>query len=204
MFDSERHYDIKLLSGDKITVRFPTDQEWTERQRKRKLIVRDLGRGTSETTTPGGEEVDQEFLAKIAISDVSAVEPAEAARVIDLISKCDVEEVVKEADNWRVSLRVPGGTTQIVIGQITAGDMSTYRREFVKVHDLPHGRRQIVVNLMAADALFKKVVVGVTGYKQIDSNQLTSGVPITHKNIALKAAFDALEASVDDGDDFLT
>jgi len=41
-----------------VRVRFPSDEEWIERQRRRKAIIKQLGRGMSETTVANGEDVD--------------------------------------------------------------------------------------------------------------------------------------------------
>ena len=58
VFDATRPVVMKLRApgGAKtIRVRFPTDEEWNERQRRRKVIIKHLGRGMSETTPPEAE-----------------------------------------------------------------------------------------------------------------------------------------------------
>ena len=72
VFDGSRQVEIKLQSAEgtkTITVRFPTDAEWVERQRRRKIIVKQLGRGVSETVVPGSEDADAELLAKLRVGD---------------------------------------------------------------------------------------------------------------------------------------
>ena len=52
VFDAGRQVEVQLRSveGTKtVKVRFPTDEEWTERQRRRKIVIKQLGRGISET-----------------------------------------------------------------------------------------------------------------------------------------------------------
>ena len=46
-----------------VKVRFPTDEEWTERQRRRKIVIKQLGRGISETVIPSSEDVDAVLFA---------------------------------------------------------------------------------------------------------------------------------------------
>ena len=41
-----------------VRVRFPSDDEWITRQRRRKVLVKQLGRGISETTVANGEDVE--------------------------------------------------------------------------------------------------------------------------------------------------
>lgn len=46
-----------------IRVRIPPDDEWTDRQRRRKVIIKCLGRQRSETTVANCEDVDAAYLA---------------------------------------------------------------------------------------------------------------------------------------------
>ena len=59
VFDATRPVAINLRTPEgvkTIRVRFPTDAEWTERQRRRKVVVKQLGRGISSrnATAPTG------------------------------------------------------------------------------------------------------------------------------------------------------
>ena len=59
MFDATRPITINLRTpgGVKtVRVRFPSDDEWIARQRRRKVLVKQLGREISETTVDNGEE----------------------------------------------------------------------------------------------------------------------------------------------------
>ena len=52
VFDAGRQVEVQLRSAEgtkTVKVRFPTDEEWTERQRRRKIVIKQLGRGISET-----------------------------------------------------------------------------------------------------------------------------------------------------------
>lgn len=72
VFDATRPVAINLRTPDgvkTIRVRFPSDQEWSERQRRRKIIIKNLGRGISETTVTNAEDVDAALLAKIRTED---------------------------------------------------------------------------------------------------------------------------------------
>ena len=61
VFDATRPIPINLRTpgGVKtVRVRFPSVDEWIARQRRRKVLVKQLGRGISETTVANGEDVD--------------------------------------------------------------------------------------------------------------------------------------------------
>jgi hypothetical protein len=191
LFDAARPVALQLRTpgGLKtVRVRFPSDDEWAERQRRRKVIVKQLGRGISETTIPSGEEIDAALLAKIrADKDGPDVDPFEAQKIIEQLSQCDVDDVVLAGDAFRVTLRVPGATTTILLGMPSAKDVNDYRRAFARVLDLPYGRQELSINLRAAGDLYKKVLQTTEGY--------AGDAPIIHQAVAVKAAIDALEAS---------
>ncbi len=114
VFDAARPIGVQLRGpgGVKtVRVRFPSDDEWAERQRRRKVIVKQIGRGISETTIPSGEDVDAALLAKIRTEENPEVDAFEAQKLIEQLAQCEVDDVVPEADTFRVTLRVLGGET---------------------------------------------------------------------------------------------
>src|SRR5579883_340782 len=61
MFDATKPITMNLRTPEgvkTVRLRFPSDEEWTERQRRRKVIIKQLGRGVSETVVPNSEDVD--------------------------------------------------------------------------------------------------------------------------------------------------
>jgi hypothetical protein len=88
-FDATRPVAIQLRGPDgvkTIRVRFPTDDEWAEWQRRRMVIVKQLGRWTSETTIPNGEEIDAAMLAKVRTEEEPEVDAFEAQKVIEQLA----------------------------------------------------------------------------------------------------------------------
>jgi len=163
MFDAKQPINIHLRTPDgvkPIRVRFPTDEEWIDRQRKRKVIVKQLGRGVSETTIPDSAEADAALLAKIRVPEENApeVDAFEASRIIEQLSQADVDDVVQEGDAFRVTLRVLGGSVAHVLKMPSAKDVFEYRRGFARVLDLPYNRQELIINLASAGALFKKLL----------------------------------------------
>jgi|SRR3990172_727107 len=189
VFDSGRQVEIKLQSaeGTKIVkVRFPTDEEWTERQRRRKIIIKQLGRGVSETVIPDSQDTDAALLAKLRIGEGPEVDGFEATRILEQLSQADVDDVIPEGGTFRVLTRVPGGLTTHTLRMPSAKDVIEYRRAFARILDLPFNKQELTVNLGAAGTLYQKLCQGTEGY--------AGAVPIIHQAVAVKATIDALEA----------
>jgi len=192
VFDAARPVALNLRTpaGVKtVRVRFPTDEEWIERQRRRKVIVKQLGRGISETTIPNSEDADAALLAKIRVAEPDApeVDPFEASRVIEQLGQAEVDDVVQIGDGFEVTLRVLGGTVTHSLRMPSAKDVFEYRRAFARVLDLPYNRQELIINLAPAASLYKRLVQAADGY--------AGEVPIIHQAVAVKAAIDALDAS---------
>lgn len=198
MFDANQTIAMNLRTAEGIKIvrlRFPTDEEWIERQKKRKVIVKQLGRGVSETTIPDSAEADAALLAKIRLAeeDAPAVDAFEASRIIDQLSQADVDDVVQVGDGFRVTLRVLGGTVAHTLKMPSAKDVFEYRRGFARVLDLPYNRQELIINLAPAAALFKKLIESSEGY--------SGDVPIIHQAVAVKAAIDALDGAFQESGD---
>lgn len=196
MFDTNQPIQVKVRTAEgikTIRVRYPTDEEWMERQRRRRPIIKHLGRGVTETIVTGGEEADAQLLAKIRDGDEPEVDPYEASRIIEQLAQAEVDSVSAEGDSFRVVLRVPGGTTAHLLKMPSAKDVLDYRRSFARIVDLPHSKQELRVNLAAAGELYRKVAVYSEGY--------AGDVPIVHQAVAVKAAIDELDALLAGDDD---
>lgn len=195
VFDAERIVALKLNTpgGVKtVRVRFPTDEEWTQRQRRRKVIIKNLGRGMSETTAPNGEDVDAALLAKIRAEEESPVEvdPFEAGRMIEQLSIAEIDDVVPVGGSFRVTLRVLGGTVTHLLKMPTAKQATEYKRGFARLIDLPFGKQELTINLGAAAALYRSLCETAEGY--------LGPVPIIHQAAAVRAAVEALDAAFEE------
>jgi hypothetical protein len=196
VFDAARPITLKLRTPEgakNIGVRFPTDEEWIERQRRRKVLIKQLGRGVSETVVSGGEDADAALLARIRQGEGADVDPFEASRVIDQLGQCDVDDVVQEGDAFRVTLRVIGGTVVHTLRMPSAKDVFDYRRAFARVLDLPYNRQELTVNLAAGGERYKKLLTANDGY--------AGEPPIIHQAVAVRATIDALEVSLQETGD---
>ncbi|MEN6533096.1 MAG: hypothetical protein ABFD89_05495 [Bryobacteraceae bacterium] len=192
IFDAARPIAIHLRTpaGVKaIRVRFPSDEEWIDRQRKRKVIVKQLGRGVSETTIPDSQDADAALLEKIRVAEEDApeVDAFEASRVIEQLSQAEVDDVEQAGDGFRVTLRVLGGAVAHLLKMPSAKDVFEYRRGFARVLDLPYNRQELVINLAPAGTLYKRLLLSTEGY--------AGEVPVIHQGVAVKAALDALDGA---------
>src|SRR4249920_3585919 len=97
VFDSTRPIAVNLRTpgGVKtVRVRFPSDDEWIGRQRRRKVLVKQLGRGISETTVANGEDVDAELVARLREGEGPEIDAFEAMKVVEQLSLAEVDDVV--------------------------------------------------------------------------------------------------------------
>jgi len=192
MFDATKPITMNLRTPEgvkTVRLRFPTDEEWTERQRRRKVIIKQLGRGISETVVPNSEDVDAALLAKIRAEEQDAVEvdPFEASRIVEQLSQAEVDDVIQTGDAFRITLRVLGGAVAHVLAMPSAKDVFEYRRAFARILDLPFNKQELTINLAAAGTLYKKLARSAEGY--------AGEAPIIHQAVAVKAAIDALDAA---------
>jgi hypothetical protein len=188
VFDASRPIAVNLRApgGMKtIRVRFPSDDEWIERQRRRKVVIKQLGRGISETIVGNGEDVDAALVAKIRSDPAPDIDAFEAVKVVEQLSTAEVDDVVSEGDSFRITTRVLGGSTAHVLNMPSAKDVFDYRRGFARVLDLPFGKQELTINIAPAGVLYKKLVVSTEGY--------AGDVPIIHQAVAVKAAIDAMD-----------
>lgn len=73
----------------------------------------------SETTMPGGEDLDAALLAGIRTDGGQpAIDVYEASKLVQELATCDVDDVVPDGDGFRVSLRVLGTTTALRLSDL--------------------------------------------------------------------------------------
>lgn len=192
IFDGDRTIALNLRAPDgtkTVRVRFPSDEEWIRRQKRRKVIVKQLGRGRSQTDVLPCEDADADLVQSLRVEekDGPEIDKFEAARVLEILATAEVEDVSDEPGGFAVTLRVLGGKSTHHLRMPSEQDRAQYRRSFADVVDLPYGKQQITVNIGAAAEIYRRLQVSAEGY--------AGAVPIIHQSTALKAALDALDAS---------
>ena len=191
VFDASRPIALRLPGpngGRTIRVRFPSDDEWIERQRRRKLLTKSLGRGASETTILHREDADAILLAKIRTEqDETETDAFEAVKLIEELATCDVDDVVPSGEGFLVTMRVLGATTTHLMKMPSAKDTFDFRRGFARAIDLQYGRQEITVNIAPVGAMYKKLLISTEGY--------VGNAPIIHQAVAVRAAIDAIDTA---------
>jgi hypothetical protein len=188
VFDASRPVAINLRTpgGVKtVRLRFPSDDEWIGRQRRRKVLVKLLGRGVSETTVANGENLDAALVAKIRACDDPELDDFEAMKVVEQSSLAEVDNVAPDGDSFTINLRVLGATTVRPLKMPSAKDVFEYRRGFARLLDPPFGRQEVTINIGSAAALYEKLITATEG--------CAGDVPIIHQAVAVKAAIDAMD-----------
>jgi hypothetical protein len=168
-----------------ISVRFPTDEEWAAYLRQKKFTVRTLGRGVSETLAPPPGEPDVALYQKIKLNGAPEMTPAEASKVLDVISQSQVKAVAIEGVEAEVELRVLTGTVTHRMKIPNADQVSQYKRSAVRRLDLPHNQTHAIFN--------SQVAAGIYDACGGHSDDYPSGIPLPHKNEVARAVIEEIE-----------
>ena len=179
IFDASRPIGIKVRTPkgiEQIMVRFPTDEEWTERQSKRQIITRSLGDRSSETTVADTEEIDGELLKRIRLGDDGIeVDNYEASSVFDRLQRAEVVEALREAGQFKITLRVLGGILTTHTQRMpTAKEEFAYKKRITQSID-SGSRNKTTINLAVAGDTYQKLSASKEGY--------AGAVPIIHQAV---------------------
>jgi hypothetical protein len=195
MFDTQQEIDLTLPSpeGDKsVTVRFPTDDELTERVRKMTLTVRSLGRGKTQTEAQPSHTNDLLLLNKIKVSG-DELDEYEASQVIGRLVRCKVEDSKRDGKHFSVTLKVLGATTVHTLKIPSAKQCHTYSRAAVSVIEGRHGLQEMRLNPGASQELYDAVLVKTDGY-------VANCVPLPHKEAVISEVMALLNSIQEDAD----
>lgn len=199
MFDRnpKNGFVVPILSGGekRCAVRFPTDEEWKERTRKRQAVRRIVGRGKTEYDVPNAEGPDAELFAKILLDAFgNEFDAAEASQVIARIERCRVTNVERDGDRYRIEMAVPGMGVVHVLRIPMKADTLRYGRTSVRSTE-GRGVQHIRLSLEPSAELWAKVLVEVHGYENADD------IPIIHKDVAVVELLAQVELAEEEGDD---
>lgn len=200
MFDTSKQFQIRIQSGGPKTaiVRWPTDQEWAERARRRKTVRRFLGRGKSQAEVLDRASADRMLWDKIVIEPAHEYDDAEIAAFIGRLEYTDVLSVERHGEQFVIEMQVTdltrGGEPVFVVTHTlrmpTQAQVQQYGRSSQGRVD---GRREqtTIVRLEAGGELYDAVLVAAEGY--------SGAVPLPHKDDAVMELLQSI--SVTDEDD---
>lgn len=196
MFDTnaEIHMTARTATGKtQLAIRWPADDEWGERARMRKILIKRSGRGASETSIEPNTDADLKLYDAIKLNGAPQLTGAEASRVLDAIALCDVRNVTLYAEDATVELGVPGGEVEHRLKLPSAEQVLALRKKASKVRDLPYNTQELRILLEPGAKLYDAC--------QGDSEDYPSGVPSLHKDTAVRAVIDALDRELAQGVD---
>jgi hypothetical protein len=194
MFDSSQNIPINLITpeGDKaVTVRFPTDNELSERVQRMKTVVRSLGRGKSVTEPQANEKNDLDLFHKLFVEG-SELDEYEASNLISRLTRCKVSDSRREGNQFTVALTVPGANTTHTLRIPSAKQVQQYSRQVVSVIEGRHGLQEMKLNLGASGDLYDALLISSEGY--------AGGVPISHKSEVVAEVIALLNQDQDDSE----
>jgi len=170
-----------------ITIRWPSDKEWADRNKRRKIFIKRLGRGRSETTVDPGD-ADQRLYEAIKLNGAPPLTVGESTRVIEALAQTDVLDVTLEADTGLVTLATAGGTVHHRLKLPSADQVLAFRRNSTRLIDLPLNTQQIIILLDPAVQLWNDC--------NGQSDDYAKEIPAVHKDAAIRAVIEALDREV--------
>jgi len=187
-FDSSVPLTVKVPGpgGQKaVNLRFPTDDEWCEYQRKQRVLVKRLPGGERETLVPENDESALELLRLIEAPEQPELDGAEAAYALGKLSRAEVQDVESEDGGFVVILTVLGGvTTTHHLRMPSQTEIQKYNRKSGRIIESRRNIQEITVNFAAAGAFYDKLDPRSEGY--------VGAVPILHKVAAVNAVLEEL------------
>jgi hypothetical protein len=189
MFDIDSTIEIAVRTAAgkvPITIRWPSDEEWSAHRKRRKIVMRQFGRGISETDIESGD-ADLKLYEAITVNGTAPLTAGEAAKIIEAISQCDVIGVDLGASEAEVQLQVLTGEVKHVL-RIPSMDQVRELQRSTRIISLPYNRQEIRSNLENSVRLWDKCFSRTEGYQ--------NAVPNIHKDVAVRAVINAIEQEV--------
>lgn len=178
MFNSRAEYEVPVISGGIIraVLRFPTDQQWADRQRAIRSVQRD---GKEEVL--GETEASSKLFDALHVSGGEAWEPEEKSAAIDHLEKCTVVSSNLDGSTVTIVLAVPGAQVTHVLNIPKMSAMRKYGQTLYQTDFKREGRSSVANTrrlLEPGAELWSACLVAVAGYAD------GSAVPIVHKDVA--------------------
>jgi hypothetical protein len=191
MFDSSAQIKMPApyrMGDQKLTVRWPTDDEWAKRNRAKKFITRRLGRGKSETIPPEPGETDLQLYEAISLNGSPPVSVAEASMILDALAQCNVLSVQIEEGMGVIEMDTMAGLVTHRLKIPTAELILSWRRTALRVVELANNQSEMRFNPQA----------GATGWDGCGgvSTDYAAAVPAIHKDIAFRALVDFIDQNM--------
>jgi len=192
VFDRSRTITVRSKRiGKTVSVRFPTDEEVLQRDRKVRVI-----RKRETTDVQGMEAANAELLDTIQEGG-DAIEESEASLIIDSVLKAEADEGTRSADTVTVPIRAFGGiATEHELRIPNTTEERKHRRTAYGVIDRPYGAREIKTNGDAIKDFYDLLFKRVSGYAQ----NTKEAVPLSLKVAAVLEMLRLINAADEEED----
>ena len=202
MFDAKAEIGLTLPSPDgpkKIVVHYPSDEQFIDWRRKKKVVQKDLGRRSFQIESSKPEPGDLALLNAIRVDkeDGPAIDEAEAYYIMGQLSECEVStRPEREGSSYTIQMKIMRKLNVSHTLRIpSVKDMMDYERMRSSVVFGQYGHQEIKINFRASADLYDKLKVATGGYK--------GDVPVPHKAEAINVLLQEIRAEQEEeqGDD---
>jgi hypothetical protein len=171
---------LNLHSPDgpkKVLVRFPTDSEFIEWRRKKKIVQKDLGRRKFQIESSVPEACDLTLLSEIRLDKENgpSLDEAEAYYAIGQLAEAEVkEQPQREGSAYVIRMKIMRKlTTKHTLRVPSVREMMDYERMRSSVVFGQYGQQEIRINFRASAELYDKLKLSTEGY--------ANEIPVPHK-----------------------
>lgn len=186
MFDASQVFVFHVPGNSglqKVTLRFPADQEWLAYHKARKVI--DRGR---ETEVKNAAEAELALVGAIAPQAAADLDVDQRAMICGRLVSSAIEAADIEGPEIAVGLRFFGGYTTHRLKMPSAGQLKRAEAATVPIA-LNHGRTEYRTNIETIAAIYDDLKVTVEGY--------AAGTPIVHKVAVIRACASAIREAIE-------
>ena len=176
MFDSTKLIQVNL-NQIKVIIRFPSDQEWIDREERSRPIFRKLDNGGTQVIRPDANRRDADLLKAMQAEDPCPIDQYDAFYILDKLALCEITSVEKTQD-YRVIMTILGGEAVHALRAPTGADTFQFERA-ITYTSLPQEGATSTRNLRAIGEIYDRMFVSNGGY--------AGAVPIIHKAEAVQA-----------------
>jgi hypothetical protein len=192
-FSAEIPWEVHINSGgEKIAdLRFPTDEELCDRNRRFRLKRTAVSRTDTKYETPNEDMVDAALFDKVKIGerDTSTYDEAEKSEFMTRMLRASVIDVERNGDGCHVDMQVGGGyKVHHQLRMPTQRQTHKYRRSTVLSTESRYGG-ETRVSIDYAGQLWDEVLISTEGY--------AGRVPVLHKFVAIQAIIDLMDREDD-------
>ena len=192
-FDMNTDFVIPVMTESgkqKITVRYPVEDEWAEWTKRKGTIITNLGRGES-LWEPEETDADVRLYNAIRCEGQPDLNTEEARAVIIVLTKFEVRGVESEGNELEVTAAVMGGEVTHRLKIPTAKQVAEFRRYSSQLIAMPFNRQRLKTMLKPGVKLWDTTLVSTSGYAN-------GSIPAVHKDSAVRAVLEYVGAETDE------